>query len=210
VDGYFAGLRGAQQQYLPQVRDDFAPVPVRTVPFFDREVVGTDGLREIGQALFGDEDPASFFYRGRPYRIRAEGGVHILEVALPFTSREELGLSRDGDELVLQVGGWRRTLMLPRALVDVPTTGAKMEDGILRIEFSTRIRAVKKEARRRLTRDGWSKARRDPGRADGLRPLLPRGYRWTNLVRRRLGWPSSRHAWPVSRAPRACVVGVGT
>jgi arsenite-transporting ATPase len=148
VDGYFAGLRGAQQQYLPQVRDDFAPVPVRTVPFFDREVVGTDGLREIGRALFGDEDPASFFYRGRPYRIRAEGGVHILEVALPFTSREELGLSRDGDELVLQVGGWRRTLMLPRALVDAPTTGAKMEDGILRIEFSTRTGAVKKEARR--------------------------------------------------------------
>lgn len=148
VDGYFAGLRAAQQEYLPQVRDDFAPVPVRTVPFFDREVVGTDGLREIGQALFGDEDPASFFYRGRPYRIRAEGGVHILEVALPFTSREELGLSRDGDELVLQVGGWRRTLMLPRALVDAPTTGAKMEDGILRIEFSARTRAAKKEARR--------------------------------------------------------------
>ncbi len=147
VGGYFAGLRDTQQAYLPRVRDDFAPVPVRTVPFFDREVIGADGLREIGRALFEDEDPAAFFYRGRPYRIRAEGDRHILEVALPFTSRAEVGLSRDGDELVIQVGAWRRTLVLPRALVDSPTTGAKMDDGILQIEFSTRARAVKKETR---------------------------------------------------------------
>ncbi len=140
VDGYFAGLRDAQQRDLPRVREDFAPVPVRTVPFFDQEVVGATGLREIGRALFGDEDPGSFFYRGRPYRIRTEGGTHILEIALPFTSREEVGLSRDSDDLVLQVGNWRRTLVLPRALVDAPTSGAKMEDGILRIEFSTRTK----------------------------------------------------------------------
>jgi arsenite/tail-anchored protein-transporting ATPase len=137
VGGYFAGLRDTQQKYLPDVIEDFAPVPVRTVPFFDREVVGPAGLREIGVALFGSEDPAGFFYRGRPYRVRTDAGMHILEVALPFTSREEVGLSRDGDELVIQVGTWRRTLVLPRALVNRPTTGAKMDDGILQIEFSS-------------------------------------------------------------------------
>jgi arsenite-transporting ATPase len=146
VDGYFAGLRDTQQAYLPRVRDDFAPVPVRTVPFFDREVIGAAGLREIGQALFGKDDPADFFYRGRPYQIRTEGARHVLEVALPFTSREEVSLAREGDELVISVGTWRRTLVLPRALVDSPTTGAKMDDGILRIEFSTRATARKKEA----------------------------------------------------------------
>jgi arsenite-transporting ATPase len=145
VGGYFAGLRDTQQKYLPDVIEDFAPVPVRTVPFFDREVIGTAGLREIGVALFGSEDPAGFFYRGRPYRVRTDAGMQILEVALPFTSREEVGLSRDGDELVIQVGAWRRTLVLPRALVNRPTTGAKMDDGILQIEFSSPARAVDKE-----------------------------------------------------------------
>jgi arsenite/tail-anchored protein-transporting ATPase len=148
VGGYFAGLRQTQQDYLPGVQGDFAPVPVRTVPFFDREVVGIAGLREIGRSLFGAEDPAGFFYRGRPYRIRAHGSGHVLEVALPFTSREEVGLSRDGDELVISVGSWRRTLVLPRALVDVPTTGAKMDDGILQIEFSTRTKATQVGGRR--------------------------------------------------------------
>ena len=34
---------------------------------------------------------------------------HVLEVALPFTSREEVQLTRSGDEILLQVGGWRRS-----------------------------------------------------------------------------------------------------
>jgi len=148
VDGYFAGLRDTQQSYLPTVEGDFAPVPVRSVPFFDREVVGIAGLRDIGKALFGAEDPAGFFYRGRPYRITTRAGSHILEVALPFTSRDEVELSRDGDELVIQVGGWRRTLVLPRALVEAPTTGAKMDDGILRIEFKPRTRTASVGGRR--------------------------------------------------------------
>jgi arsenite-transporting ATPase len=111
------------------------------VPYFDREMLGVDGLAELGDALFGKEDPTAFFYRGRPYRVRSEKGATFLDVALPFTTREEVGLSRDGDELVLEVGGWRRTLVLPRALIDTPTKGAKMDDGVLRIEFQPRTRA---------------------------------------------------------------------
>ena len=141
VDGYFAGLRRTQQSYLPEVERAFAPVPVRTVPFFDREMLGIDGLAELGRALFGDDDPTSFFYRGRPYQVRMEDGATFLDVALPFTSREEVGVSRSGDELVLQVGSWRRTLVLPRALINVPTKGAKMDGGVLRIEFQARKRS---------------------------------------------------------------------
>jgi arsenite-transporting ATPase len=140
--GYFGALRDTQQAYLPTVARDFGPVPVRTVPFFDREMVGAASLREIGSALFGDDDPTGFFYRGRPYRVRVEPGLNVLEVALPFTARDEVHLARDGEELLLQVGGWRRTLVLPRALVDSPTKGARMEDGILRIEFEARKQAT--------------------------------------------------------------------
>src|SRR5712671_4657012 len=134
-DGSFGNMRASQQRYLPEVVSQYAPVPVRTVPQFDREMIGTERLAEIGTALFGDEDPTAFFYRGRPYRVIAEDGGHVLEVALPFTSRDAVQLTRDGDELQLQVDGLRRTIVLPRALVDAPTIGAKMEDGVLRVRF---------------------------------------------------------------------------
>jgi len=139
-DGSFGGIRQAQQRYLPQVEAQYAPVPVRTVPLFDREMIGSERLVEIGESLFGAADPTGFFYRGRPYRVRSTGDGYVLEVALPFTQREEVQLSRSGDEILLQVGGWRRSIVLPRALVDAPTTGARMEDGVLKIEFRTRDR----------------------------------------------------------------------
>jgi arsenite-transporting ATPase len=145
---YFAQLRKAQQGYLPIVEQEFGPVPVRTVPQFDHEMVGPDQLREIGSALFGDADPTDVHYRGEPYRVRRENGLYVLRVALPFTSRDELHLSRRGDELVLQVGGWRRTLMLPRALIDAPTQGAKMDDGTLQIKFKAPERAATRGGRR--------------------------------------------------------------
>jgi arsenite-transporting ATPase len=145
---YFARLRKAQQGYLPIVEQEFGPVPVRTVPQFDHEMVGVDRLREIGVALFGDEDPTAVHYRGEPYRVHREDGHYVLDVALPFTSRDELHLSRRGDELLLQVGGWRRTLMLPRALVDAPTQGAKMNDGTLQIKFKAPARAAQRGGRR--------------------------------------------------------------
>lgn len=139
-DGSFGGIRQAQQRYLPEVEAQYAPVPVMTVPLFDREMIGPDRLVEIGESLFGEEDPTRFYYRGRPYRVRPTRDGHVLEVALPFTQRSDIQLSRSGDELLLQVGGWRRSIVLPRALVDAPTTGAKMDDGTLKIEFRTRER----------------------------------------------------------------------
>jgi len=145
---YFAKLRKAQQRYLPIVEQEFGPVPVRSVPQFDHEMVGADRLREIGRALFGDDDPTAVHYRGEPYRVSREDGMYVLTVELPFTERGEMHLSRRSDELVLQVGGWRRTLMLPRALLDAPTRGAKMDDGTLRIQFEAPAKAGSRGGRR--------------------------------------------------------------
>jgi arsenite-transporting ATPase len=133
---YFEAWREAQARYLPLVEEQFAPVPVRTVPFFDHEMVGIERLAELGTALFGDEDPSLFRYRGRPYSVAREDGGYTLSVELPFTSKEEIALSRATDELVLQVGTWRRNLVLPRLLLDAPTLGAKMEERVLKVRFA--------------------------------------------------------------------------
>jgi arsenite-transporting ATPase len=138
VGGFLAQWRETQQRYLPEVEAAFAPVPIRQVPFFQREMVGVDELRELGASLFGDVDPSTVFYRGRPYSVRREAGGYLLSLELPFTSREEVALARHSDELLIQVGSWRRTLVLPRALVDAATSGAKMDDNTLRIQFAAR------------------------------------------------------------------------
>jgi arsenite-transporting ATPase len=137
---YFDAWREAQSRYLPMVQEQFAPVPVRTIPFFDHEMVGLERLAELGRALFADSNPADFLYRGRPYSVQREDGGYTLAVELPFTSRDEITLSRSGDELILQVGSWRRNLVLPRLLLDAPTLGARMEDRVLKVRFAEPVR----------------------------------------------------------------------
>jgi arsenite-transporting ATPase len=139
--GYLGALREIQQSYLPLLEQEFGPVPVRTVPWFDREMVGIDRLREVGQALFGDDDPTDILYRGRPYEVLQEDGAYLVKLELPFASRDEVRLSRTGDELIVHVGAWRRSLVLPRVLINAQTKGARMEGNTLTIRFDAPVLA---------------------------------------------------------------------
>jgi arsenite/tail-anchored protein-transporting ATPase len=133
---YFEAWRQAQTRYWPEVQADFDPIPIRRAPFFEHEVVGMPMLRELGTALFEGEDPIAFHYRGQPYSVRREDGAFVLSLELPFTSKDEVRLHRNGDELTVQVGWWRRNLILPRVLVDLPTSGAGFDDHVLKIRFA--------------------------------------------------------------------------
>jgi arsenite-transporting ATPase len=105
-------------------------------------MVGAERLRELAEALFPERaDPAEVLYVGKPYRITREGTAYVVWVELPFANKENIRLSRQGDELLLQVDSWRRTLLLPRALMNARTVGAKMEGKTLRIEFEERAPA---------------------------------------------------------------------
>jgi arsenite-transporting ATPase len=132
----------AQQRYGPLVEKMFHPIPVRKAPFFDREMVGVERLRELSAALYDGTDPTQFFYRGRPYSVVRDNGAFLVSVDLPFTEKQNIHLSRHGDELVIDLGTWRRTLVLPRILVDAPTEGARFEEGTLKIRFGTPARSL--------------------------------------------------------------------
>jgi arsenite-transporting ATPase len=134
---YFAAWHDAQRSYLPLVKESFAPVPVREVPFLPHEVAGVETLREVGVALFGTDDPAAFYYKGRPYRVERENGGYALSLELPFAEKGDLDIRRSREELVVHVGSWRRNLILPRILVDIPTRDAQLRDGVLRVYFAS-------------------------------------------------------------------------
>jgi arsenite-transporting ATPase len=134
---YFRGWYEAQQRYTPLVERTFAPIPIMSAPYLDHELVGIEALAELAAAIYGDRDPTEFFYRGRPYRVTREDGEYLLSIELPFASREQIHLSRHGDELMVDLGSWRRTLVLPRVLIDAPTHGARFENHTLQIRFGT-------------------------------------------------------------------------
>jgi arsenite-transporting ATPase len=139
---YFRGWYERQQRYGPMVEQAFAPIPILRAPFLDREVIGLSVLTELGEQLYGDQDPSRQFYVGRPYTVARLDGEFILSVELPFATKEQINLSRHADELVIDVGTLRRNLVLPRILVDATTLGAKFDDHVLKIRFAAPARTT--------------------------------------------------------------------
>ena len=115
----------------------FAPIPVRYAPFFDRELVGLEMLRELGQALYAETDPTDpVLSRPAVLPSRARTANSCSAWSCRLRSKDEIALSRHADEILIDVGSWRRNLVLPRALIDAPTLGAKFDDHVLKIRFA--------------------------------------------------------------------------
>ena len=137
---YFRGWYEAQQRYGPMVEQAFAPIPIRYAPYFDREVVGLDALREMGQALYAETDP-------RP--VLSRPAVHGCPRRRPVRAQRGAALRHQGGDRALaprrrdpdRRGSWRRNLVLPRALIDAPTLGAKFDDHVLKIRFAAPSRS---------------------------------------------------------------------
>jgi arsenite-transporting ATPase len=146
-DGFFSGWKETHDRYLKLIHDSFDPVPVLTAPLMDREVVGLEALKDLGEHLFGqgpamsiaNGDPTKVFHEGPVQEISSENGQYLLTLRLPFTSREDLSVIESRDELVLQVGQYRRNIILPRALVGLGVEDAQTvkdnDASTLRVRF---------------------------------------------------------------------------
>lgn len=134
-DPYFAGWRQTQGRYLQLIEEAFSPLPILKAPYFADEVVGLDALRRMADALFGDGEPARLLFRGQTHEIDKTDTGYMLRLPLPLASRDDISLLRAGDELTVQVGNWRRNLVLPRALRTMQVRKAKLENQKLNIDF---------------------------------------------------------------------------
>jgi arsenite-transporting ATPase len=92
----------------------------------------------MGEAIFGEQDPATVFFQGRTEVIEPTPQGFLLKMPLPFARKEQLDLLQTGDELVVQVGDYKRNLILPRALASLNIASARLEGGELRINFVRR------------------------------------------------------------------------
>ena len=134
-DPYFAYWKRNQSEYYSVIEQCFAPVPILALPLFEREIVGVPMLRAMGRSLYGDDDPTKFFFHGQVQNIDHEDSNYTLNLSLPFTAKGDIGLVKNNDELIVQVGYFRRNIILPNILRGLDIVGAKLEDGKLKIRF---------------------------------------------------------------------------
>jgi arsenite-transporting ATPase len=62
----------------------------------------------------------------------------VLRLALPYATLDDVDLARNGDELVVTVGSYRRLLALPASLSRHQVTAARVDNGELQVRFEER------------------------------------------------------------------------
>jgi len=134
VEGtYFGAWRERQQEHLELVESAFAPVPVLRAPYFETEVAGPAMLDRLGDAVFGDRGAHEVLHTRLTHELEVTEDEALLRLELPFAQRGDISLKKIGLELVVKVGGQKRTIMLPPALAGHRPTGARFADGALQV-----------------------------------------------------------------------------
>ena len=135
TEPFLAGWAASQAEQLAAVRADAGGLPVLVSPYRASEPVGLADLTDLGQELYGGEDPAAGGDGDELVVVARTADGFELSLALPLARRDELQLSRSGDELVVTVAGHRRVLALPSALRRCLVAGAVLRDGRLHVRF---------------------------------------------------------------------------
>lgn len=135
-----AGTLGAwaerQNQYLEIARDYFQPVPIFQVPLQEHEILGYDHLLTVGRQLYGQGDPLALLYTTQPLVFVKEANQLSVRLHLPFAQKGEVELTKSGDELIIQIGVFRKHIVLPHSFALAQPKRAFFEGEHLIIEFS--------------------------------------------------------------------------
>ena len=124
-----------QERYMEMIEESFAPMKMLRSYLSTTEVVGTGSLEIIANQLFGASDPSQVFSREKSMDIYTEDGVDKLALKLPFSSKEQVELYKTNDVLIVKVGWFKRSVILPYSLVKKEAGKAEFKDGHLIISF---------------------------------------------------------------------------
>jgi arsenite-transporting ATPase len=134
--GYLNHWKDVQQRYLQEVEHSFTPLPIYHVPYYAEEVVGLEKLRAMGLDIYGDSDPTAVLYEEAPMDLaKLDDGSYRVKIKLPFADVNQLDLFQNGDELVIQIGDFRRIMTLPVSLAGQEAGQAEMEGDWLIVPF---------------------------------------------------------------------------
>ena len=134
-DPFFADKLREQKTHLKTIDEMFSPLKTFRAGLMPREVLGRAALEMLAEELFGSEDPTKAYSLESPMRIHSEGGESTLAVKLPFVMDQKLELYTREDVLVLQLGAFKKSIVLPYALAGKKLMGADMDGIWLTVRF---------------------------------------------------------------------------
>lgn len=144
LEGYFNKWIDLQEEGLEEIYESFRDIPVFTLELQSRELLGIPVLTEAVQLVYENRDPMEIFFKDQIMYVEKKEDEWILKLSLPFAQKDEMELAFHGDELVLHIKNEKRRFLVPDSLKGRDVTGAKFEDGWLKVRFGL-LKLIRKE-----------------------------------------------------------------
>lgn len=140
--GIFGEMVEQQRGYYKQIHQTFSPLPVWDAPYRSREVIGVQALAQLAAEIWGDQDPTEIFYQGQTQELVKRGDIYILRLPLPHIEMGKVEMVKKGDDLIVEVGNFKRNIALPTVLAPLDATVARMVNGSLEVTFKVPAASV--------------------------------------------------------------------
>src|SRR5262249_47319674 len=88
------------------------------------------------KGVWRGDDPTKVFHRGAPQELVKQGEGYLLRLPLPHVEMAKVGMLKKGDELIVEIGNFKRDIALPTVLVPLEATVARMVNGALEVTFA--------------------------------------------------------------------------
>lgn len=135
-DTFMQDMYRTQEKLRKQIHATFAPLPIWEAPYRSREILGVEHLGELAREVFGDMDPTRVFYRGPVQEVKREGNIYILKLPLPHVEMDKVVMTKKGDEMIVEIGNFKRDITLPAVLINHEAVRARFADKALEIHFA--------------------------------------------------------------------------
>jgi arsenite-transporting ATPase len=134
-NGYFKEKLEEQEKYMQIINESFNPLKVLKASQLPVELVGMQSLEKLADMVFGDLDPIARFSTDKPMEIYSNDGMDIISLKLPFAMKDAVNLYMSGDNLLVEVGQYRRSIALPTTFARKEPSKAEFKGGRLLIMF---------------------------------------------------------------------------
>ncbi len=135
-DTFMQEMYTNQEKLRQQIHATFAPLPIFEAPYYSREILGIEQLGKLGDIIFGAQDPTQVFYKGQIQEIIHIGNTYILRLPLPHVEMDKVLMTKKGDEMIVEIGNFKRDITLPAILANHEATVARFVNKSLEIHFT--------------------------------------------------------------------------
>ncbi len=145
-DTFMQDLYRNQEKLRLQIHSTFAPLPIWEAPYLSHEITGIPQLEQLAHTVFGDLDPTQVFHRGPIQEIIHQGDTYILRLPLPHVEMDKVLMTKKGDEMIVEIGNFKRDITLPSVLANQEAKLARFVNKALEIHFTAPAEEAEKSA----------------------------------------------------------------